>query len=183
MRRAVLVALLAALALAAPGPVRAQGPDLAAMALTQADVPQGLRPNAAQTGPRGQDGIRGHQATFEGDPMAVASGGGGIVSVVNLVTLPPDPVAGLDDFVQGTKMGLPGSATDLAPPPVGDEGRAFTAALGLGPFSVSIAGTAFRRNAVVAGIIVMSAGAQPPSDVALRLAQIVDDRVKAATGG
>jgi len=184
MRRAVFVALLAALTLAVPGLVRAQGqdPDLATLTLTEADVPQGLRANPSQTGPRTQDGIRGQQATFESDPVAVASAGGGIVSVVNLVTLPPDPVVGLDEFVQGTKLGVPGEVTDLAPPPVGEEGRAFTGAVGLGPFSVSLASTVFRRNGVVAGVVVMSAGGQPATDEALRLAQVVDGRVQAATG-
>ncbi len=180
MRRVALLALLAALAV--PGLARAQGPDLAALALTQADVPDGLRPDPAQTGPRTQEGIRGYQATFEGDPVAVATAGSGIVSVVNILTLPPDPVAGLDEFVQGTKLGVPGSVTDLAPPPVGDEGRAFSGTLGLGPFNVGLAGTAFRRNSVVAGVVVLSAGGQPQSDVALRLAQVVDGRVQAAGG-
>jgi hypothetical protein len=43
--------------------------------------------------------------------------------------------------------------------------------------------TAFRRNSVVAGVVVMAAGNQAPSDDSLRLAQIVDQRVQQATAG
>src|SRR5829696_3652926 len=130
MHRIVIVALLAALALPLPAPAHAQGLDPAAMALTQADVPDGLRPNTGQSGPQTRDGIRGYQATFEGDPSRINPGSGSIVSIVNLVTLPTDPVTGLDEFVQSARSGMPGSPTDQPAPPVGDDGRAFTNTLG-----------------------------------------------------
>jgi len=183
MRRIVVVALLAVLALSIPGPAHAQGLDPASMALTQADVPDGLRPNTGQTGPQTRDGIRGYQTTFEADPSRISPGSGGVVNVVNLVTLPTDPVTGLDEFVQSARQGMPGTATDQPPPPVGDDGRAFTTSAGIGPFSISVAMTAFRRNSVVAGVVVMAAGNQAPSDESLRLAQIVDQRVQQATAG
>jgi hypothetical protein len=183
MRRIVLVALLAVLALPLLGLAHAQGLDPATMALTEADVPDGLRPNAGQSGPQTRDGIRGYQAAFEGDPARISPGSGGIVSVVNLVTLPTDPVTGLDEFVQGARQGIPGTATDQPPPPVGDDGRAFTATAGIGPFSISVATTAFRRNSVVAGVVVMTAGNQARTDESLRLAQIVDQRVQQVTAG
>jgi len=183
MHRIVIVALLAALALSLPAPAHAQGLDPAAMALTQADVPDGLRPNTGQSGPQTRDGIRGYQATFEGDPSRINPGSGSIVSVVNLVTLPTDPVTGLDEFVQSARSGMPGSPTDQPAPPVGDDGRAFTNTLGIGPLSVSVATTAFRRNGVVAGVVVMTAGNQPQIDESLRLAQVVDQRVQQVTAG
>ena len=183
MRRIVVLVLLAVLALSIPGLAHAQGLDLATMVLTQADVPDGLRPNTGQTGPQTRDGIRGYQATFEGDPTRINPGSGGIVSVVNLVTLPTDPVTGLDEFVQSARQGMPGNPTDQPAPPVGDDGRAFTNTVGIGPFSISVAMTAFRRNSVVAGVMVMAAGNQAPSNDSLRLAQIVDQRVQQVTAG
>jgi hypothetical protein len=183
MRRFVVVALLSVLALSIPGPAHAQGLDPATMALTQADVPEGLRPNTGQTGPQTRDGMRGYQATFEGDASRINPGSGGIVNIVNLVTLPTDPVTGLDEFVQSARQGMPGTATDQPAPPVGDDARAFTTSVGIGPFSISVAMTAFRRNSVVAGVVVMAAGNQAPSDDSLRLAQIVDQRVQQATAG
>jgi hypothetical protein len=182
MYRAILGALLLALALPVAGRAQTQGPDLATMVLTAADVPQGLRASAGQSGPQTRDGIRGYQATFEGDPLSINPGSGGVMSVINLVTMPADPVTGLDEFVRGARQGIPGTPTDLPPPPVGEDGRAFTASAGIGPFSVGVAGTAFRRNGVVVGVMVMNAGGQPQTDESLRLAQIVDQRVQAATG-
>ena len=123
----------------------------------------------------------GYQVAFQGDAGRIATGSGNIITVINLVALPNDPVTGLDEFIAGAKQGFPGNATDLAPPPVGEDSRAFTTSAGLGPFSVSVAGTAFRRNGAVVGVMVMSAGGQPQVDEAVRLAQVVDGRLAAAT--
>jgi hypothetical protein len=182
MRRAIFALVFAALMLPLPQAAQAQTLDPASFALTLADVPDGLRANSGQSGPETRDGTRGYRATFDADPSRVGQGSGGIVSVINVVTLPSDPVAGLDDFVRGAKQGMPGSVTDLEPPPVGDESRAFTTTLGFGFMSVTLAGTAFRRNGAVSGVLVMSAGGQPQTAESVRLAQIVDSRLMAAGG-
>src|SRR5260370_38143720 len=111
MRRIVVLALLALLALSIPGPAHAQGLDPATMVLTQADVPDGLRPNTGQSGPQTRDGNRGYRATFEADPAQVGQGSGGIISVISLVPLPTDPASGLDEVGPGPAQSIPGTAT------------------------------------------------------------------------
>ena len=180
MRRAIVAFALAVSALVPTFPAQAQGLDPATVALTAADVPSGLRVDTGQTGPETRDGVQGYRATFQADPTRVLSGSGGTIIVMNVVTLPSDPVSGLEDFVRSAKGSLPGSATDLAPPAVGHDSRAFTSNVGMGPISASMAGTAFRRNGVVVGVMVMGAGGQPQVDEALRLAQLVDARILAA---
>jgi hypothetical protein len=176
MRSAGLAWMLIALVLGTVSPAGAQAPDLATVVLTSADVPAGLRLNPDRSGPQMRGGTPGYQVTFEGDPLSIAQAGGGIVSVVNLVALPDNPATGLDELVRGMRQGLPGNTVDLTPPPIGEDSRAFTSSLGFGPLNVNIAGTAFRRGAVVAAVIVMGAGDQVPSE-AVRLAQVVDGRL------
>jgi hypothetical protein len=178
MRRATFAAAILAIGLATAVPTHAQGPDLASLVLTQAEVPSGLQLNSGQSGAETRDGVQGYRVTYQ---TGGVPGSGQIVSVANVVTLPSDPAAGLDDLMGSLRNSLPGSPTDQAPPPVGDESRAFTTNVGLGPMSVSMAATGFRRNGVVAAVLVLSAGGQPRLDDAIRLAQLVDQRAVAAT--
>ncbi len=180
MLRIGLAFVLATVTLGLPLRVHAQGLDLASVVLTESDVPSGLRLSRDHSGAQERNGAPGYQVTFEADPSQVGPGSGGIAVVMNLVALPSDPVAGLDEISQSAKQSLPGTATDLAPPAVGEESRAFTSNAGFGPFAMTVATTTFRRNGVVAGVTVMSAGGQPQIEQCLRLAQIVDSRLMAA---
>jgi len=180
MRSAGLAWMVIALVLGTVSPAVAQAPDLATVVLTAADVPAGLRLNPDRSGPQLRGGTPGYQATFDGDPLSLAQAGGGIVSVVNLVALPDDPATGLDELVRGMRQGLPGNTVDLTPPAIGEDRRAFTSSLGLGPLSVNIAGAAFRRGSVVAAVVVTGAGDRVSSE-AVRLAQIVDGRLVGAS--
>lgn len=177
MRAAGVACILTVLVLAMVSPARAQALDLATVVLTPADVPAGLRLNPGRSGPQARGGTPGYQVTFEGDPLSIAREGGGIVSVINLVAVPDDPTAGLDDLVRGIRQGLPGSAVDQPPPPIGEESRAFVSSLGFGPVAVSMAGTAFRRGGVVATVVVTGAGDRLALDESTRLAQVVDARL------
>jgi hypothetical protein len=182
MPRALLAIVLLALVLPGPGPVGAQTVDPAALALARADLPDGLQPNPTLSGPNSSAGFPSYQATYEGDPLRVAPGSGGVISVRSVVALPPDPIGGLAEHLQSVRQDLPGPLAELPPPPLGDESQAFTATASLGPFNLSAAAIAFRRNRAVASVMVLSAGGSPPVDLALRLAQVVDQRAVAAGG-
>jgi hypothetical protein len=178
MRRATFAAAILAIGLATAVPTHAQSPDLASLVLTQAEVPSGLQLNSGRSGSETRGGIAGYRATFEtgGIPSP-----GAIVSVASLVTLPSDPAAGLDELMGSMRQGMPGSPTDQASPPVGDDSRAFTNVASMGPLSVSMAAAGFRRNGVVGAVMVVAADGQPRLDDAIRLAQVMDGRVAAAT--
>jgi hypothetical protein len=118
--------------------------------------------------------------TFEADPSQVGPGSGGIIAVTNVVGLPNDSVVGLDEMTRSAKQASPGGTTDLAPPAVGEESRAFTARGGFGPFTVTLAATTFRRNGAVVGVTVMGAGGEPYVEQSLQLAQVIDARLMAA---
>ncbi|SRR5579884_2348728 len=179
MRRIVFL-LLAGLIVPLTFPVHAQTLDPSTVVLTEADVPAGLRLSRDRSGAQTRDGAAGYQVTFEADPSQVAPGSGGIIVVTNVVGLPADPVAGLEEMARSAKQASPGSPTDLASPTVGEESRAFTASGGIGPFTVTMAGTLFRRNGAVVGVTVMGAGGEPYVEQSLSLARVVDARLIAA---
>ncbi len=179
MRRIALL-LLAGWVVQLAFPAQAQTLDPSTVVLTEADVPTGLRLSRDRSGSQTRDGAAGYQVTFEADPAQVAPNSGGIIVVTNVVGLPTDPVAGLDEMTRSAKQASPGSTTDLAAPAVGEESRAFTASGGFGPFTVTMAGTLFRRNGAVVGVTVMGAGGEPHVEQSLRLAQVVDARLIAA---
>jgi hypothetical protein len=179
MRRIAFI-ILAGLVVQLTLPAHAQTLDPSTVVLTETDVPNGLRLSRDRSGSQTRDGASGYQVTFEADPAQVAPGSGGIIVVTNVVGLPTDPVAGLDEMTRSAKQASPGSTTDLASPAVGEESRAFTSSGGFGPFTVAMAGTMFRRNGAVVGVTVVSAGGEPQVDQALRLAQVVDARLIAA---
>ncbi|HZR98720.1 MAG TPA: hypothetical protein VFE37_08440 [Chloroflexota bacterium] len=180
MWRVATVSLLVVLVASLAPPARAQELDFTTVVLTESEVPSGLRLSQGRSGPQTRDGARAYEVTFEADPSRVGPGSGGIIVVTNLVALPADPVAALDEMTRSAKQSMPGSPTDAAPPAVGDESRAFTSSGGVGPFSVTVAAAMFRRNRAVAGVVVMSAGGQPQMDEAVRLAQLVDGRLAEA---
>lgn len=176
--------LAVAMALAtAPLPVWAQAVDSAAVALTEADVPGGLRLSRDRSGQQTRDGITAYGVTFEADPSQLTPGSGGIIAITNLVASPADPAVGLAEMSRSARQSAPGPVTDLAPPDVGDESRAFSGTAGLGPISVAMAATFFRRESAVVGLMVIGTGDQPPMEECLRLARLVDARVVAAGPG
>jgi hypothetical protein len=177
MRRALSAVLLLAVGLSAAVPSYAQGTNLQPLALTQADVGSSLQPSSRGTGSETRDGIPAYRATFEPAGMP---GPGSMLSVINLVAEPANPVVGLDEITSGMKQGLPSSATDQAPPPVGEESRAFTSSASMGPMGISMAGTTFRRNNLVVAVMVISASGTAQMDEAVRLAQVVDGRIQSS---
>ncbi len=185
MGRWICLALVALAFPVAPRPAlaQAQRPDagavLTAAALTAADLPAGLALDERRSGLRTtEDGAPAYQAIFVGN----GTGELPIIGVVNVVTESPDPATGLDRLTDRFRTGLGGNPTEIAPPAVGEASRAFavtTEAMG-GALTASTVFVAIRRADVVAGVAVTSFGAAPQTDMAVRLARNVDQRLTAA---
>jgi hypothetical protein len=152
---------------------------LRAAALTEADVPAGLALDPNRSGPRPrEDGWPSYTASF------VTNGRGdmSLMGVINVLGQDPDATTGIDRLADEFRTGLPGNRTELPAPAVGDASRAFTVLTPVmgGAMTASTAFVAIRRADVVAGVAVTSIGDTPRSDVAIRLAQEVDRRLRAA---
>jgi hypothetical protein len=166
-----------------PVPGHAQQQDasavLTAVALTEADVPAGLRRDEGRSGPRTtEEGGPSYQATF----VANGSGNVPIMGIVNIVSEYPDAANGMDRLAGRFQTNLGGNATELAAPAIGEASRAFTISSPLmgGAMTASTVFVAVRRAGVVAGVAVTSMGNTPQTDVAVRLAQSMDQRLAAA---
>ncbi|HLI25660.1 MAG TPA: hypothetical protein VKZ60_01230 [Chloroflexota bacterium] len=158
---------------------RAQALEPQGLVLTASEVPANLRVARSETVSRG--GGPGYQVFFEvADPFRV--GDDSIVQVVNVVALPSDPAGGLREFI-GNTQGVFGGLTEQGPVPVGDESRAYTSSVSVGPFTGSRAVVLFRRGPAVVGVTVSSTSATAPLGEAVRMAQIVDARLLALSSG
>jgi len=152
---------------------------LTAVALTEADVPTGLRRDEGRSGPRTtEDGGPSYQAIF----VANGAGNAPIMGIVNIVSEYPDAANGMDRLAGQFQTNLGGNSTELAAPGLGEASRAITISSPLmgGAMTASTVLVAIRRAGVVAGVAVTSMGNTPQTDVALRLAQSVDQRLAAA---
>jgi hypothetical protein len=149
------------------------------VALTQADLPAGLTFDQDHSGARnGDDGSPTYMATFIGN----GSGPLPIMGVVNIVSETPDAAAGIDRLADRFRTGLGGTPTEIAAPGLGDASRAFSVTRSApgGAMTANSVFVALRRAGVVAGVMVTSMGDTPQTDLALRLAQSVDQRIAAA---
>jgi hypothetical protein len=161
-------------------PARANvGELLTAVSLTEADVPRGLALDRNRSGLRTADnGAPTYTVAFVAD----GSGDRTLMGVLNQLGQYPDPAAGFNAVTERYLTNLSGNRTDLPPPAVGEASRAFTVTTSVmgGSMSASTAVVALRRGDVVASVAVASVGTTPQVDVALRLAQAVDQRLSAA---
>jgi hypothetical protein len=190
MRRWIGLALLG-LALTTtswPAVGHAQQPDasavLTAVALTEADVPAGLKRDDSRSGMRTtEDGGPSYQAMFVANGMgANGMGTAPIMGIVNIVSQYPDAANGMDRIAGQFQTNLGGNSTELAAPALGEASRAFTISSPLmgGAMTASTVFVAVRRAGVVASVAVTSMGNTPQTDVAVRLAQSMDQRLAAA---
>ena len=141
----VVVALLAVLALD-PGPAVRRASIPPAMVLTQADVPDGLRPNTGQTGPQ----TRAGNHRLPGRPSRPnrarrSAGQWRIVNVLSLVTLPPDPSPAWTSSCRARDRASPGTAPTCRRRPRRRRAR-LHGQPGVGPLQRRVALTAFRRG-------------------------------------
>ena len=155
------------------------GALLTAVALTEADLPAGLALDQGRSGLRpGEAGEQSYLATFVGN----GTGPLPIMGVINIVSESPNPTAAMDRLTDRFRTGLGGTPTDVAAPGLGEGSSAFTVTSSMmgGAMTATTTFVALRRADVVAGVAVTMLGDTPQTDVALRLARSVDQRLAAA---